>query len=55
MNTRKLSRYLSRWCKNHGFDVSVRYDTEFAFWVNKNIVTYSLLVSDFHDKNFIKD
>ena len=54
MNTRKLSRYLSRWCKNHGFDVSVRHDTEFAFWLNKNVVTYSFLVSDFHDKTFIK-
>lgn len=54
MNTRKLSRYLSRWCKEHGFDVSVRYDTEFAFWLNKNVVTYSFLVSDFHDKTFQK-
>lgn len=54
MNTRKLSRYLSNWCKANGFDVGVRYGKDFAYYFTKDYVQYTFLVVDRQEELFQK-
>lgn len=54
MKTRKLSVYLSRWCKKNGFDCNVRYGSDFEILLSNNTIHYALLIPDSHDRLFAK-
>ena len=48
----KINKYLTDWCKSNGFKVKCRIGSDFEYDRIHNIVYYSFVISDDHDKLF---
>lgn len=49
-----INDYLNRWLIDNHFDCTVKFGTDFSYDYLNDIITYSFMVADTFDKEFIK-
>lgn len=50
LQTKKLSRFIAKWCEENGFYVSIRYGADFAYYYRNDIVRYSFVTCKLQDE-----
>ena len=50
----EIRNILDTWLKDNGFDLTTRFEQEFAYCHSENVITFSLLTTERNDKCFGK-
>lgn len=51
---KNINKYLNKWLKQHGFDCTVMYGLDFGYDFINDIIIYSFVVPQKHDKLFLE-
>ena len=54
----KIKNTLDTWLKENGFDLTTRFEQDFAYYHNENVIAFGLLTTERNDEcfgNFIED
>ena len=49
---KEINKFLNQWLKEHEFECTVQFDSDFSFDTMNDIIHYSFIVCDLHDKLF---